>query len=120
MWPNDIHIFFIVDGITYVPHFPHPFSSLQPNAIFIAFLGFVDLTVQAGQLPTMTGLLIRELGVATSQQCLCPLLRKEGTRQASRGTHRCPVSFSSPDLLWSSTYGQMLQLYTLHLLFFRW
>lgn len=78
-----------------------PFGSLQPNAIFIAFLGFVDLTVQTGQLPTMTGLLIRELGVTTSQQNLCPLLRNEGTKQASRETHRGPVSLSSPDLLWS-------------------
>lgn len=33
---------------------------IWPNDIFIAFPGFDDLTVQTGQLPTMTGLFIRE------------------------------------------------------------
>lgn len=33
---------------------------IWPNDIFIAFQGFDDLTVQIGQLPTMTGFLIRE------------------------------------------------------------
>lgn len=30
--------------------------------------------------------------MTTSQGCLCPLLRKEGTGQASRDTYRCTVS----------------------------